>query len=64
MKATFHKSCNCFACRAGRGSKAGQATKVRNERKLRRKSKLTLDAVVKGQTDDAEIAPITSPYTD
>lgn len=64
MKGTFHKSCSCAMCRFGRGTKAGQKTKRRNERKLRQLSKRKLDDVVKRGADDAEIAPIGSPYTD
>lgn len=60
MKGTFHKSCNCKACRRGRN----QEKRNLNERKLRAKSREALDKVVKGLEDDAFIYPISSPYTD
>lgn len=64
MKGTFHKSCSCVACKRGRATKYGQEARRRNERKLRQQSRRKLDEVVKGNADDAEIAPISSDYTD
>jgi hypothetical protein len=59
-KATFHKSCNCHMCRLGRQ----HFDRNLNERKLRRKSKKQLlDYRLKG-SEDVEIHPISSPFTD
>lgn len=60
MKGTQHKSCSCDYCKAGRGTKAGQDIRKRNERKLRRITRQQL----KQHGGDAIIAPISSPYTD
>ena len=59
-KATFHKGCNCGACRRGRNHYARNL----NERKLRRMSKKELlNYVLKG-SEDVSIHPISTPYTD
>lgn len=59
MKATFHKSCSCKACRRGRNSYSRNL----NERKLRRLAKRAVDEAKKGDLE-VEVAPISSPYTD
>jgi len=59
MKATFHKSCSCAACKRGRSS----ISRKFNERKLRRIAKQAIDKGVKGDLE-VVIAPISSPYTD
>ena len=64
IKATFHKSCSCVVCRLGRGRGWGQFARHKNERKLRRRARVALEKVVRGQADDAIVAPISSPYTD
>ena len=64
MKGTFHKSCSCPMCVRGRSTKSGKSVKKANERKLRHNAKVKLGRVVKGDTDDAVVAPISSPYTD
>ena len=59
MKATFHKSCSCAACKRGRSS----ISRKFNERKLRRLAKRAVDKAKKGDLE-VEVAPISSPYTD
>lgn len=59
-KATMHKSCSCKSCRRGRNHLARNL----NERKLRRMSKRELLRFILGEKEDAEIHPISSPYTD
>jgi hypothetical protein len=60
MKATFHKSCSCKACRRGRS----HISRNLNERRLRRIAKQAIDNGVKREDLEVEIAPISSPYTD
>jgi hypothetical protein len=60
MKATFHKSCNCKQCRAGRDHEDRNT----NERKLRRFTREKITKFLKGENDDVLIFPISSPYTD
>lgn len=60
MKATFHKSCSCHACKRGRNRTARQI----NERKLRRKSRDAIYRFIAGREADVFVAPISSPFTD
>jgi hypothetical protein len=59
-KHTMHKSCSCSMCKRGRGSSFGQEVRRANERKLRRLAKEAL----RRDPENAEVAPISSPYTD
>jgi hypothetical protein len=60
MKATFHKSCHCQSCCAGRTHEKRNA----NERKLRQITRQRVSRYLKGETDDVLIAPISSPFID
>lgn len=61
MKATFHKSCSCDACKRGRS----HYCRNQNERKFRREAKQKIGEAVKGgNLDEVCVAPISSPYTD
>jgi hypothetical protein len=60
-KHTLHKSCSCRQCKFGRGTKAGQDTQHANEKKLRQLWKKALRRL---GIEDADAAPISSPYTD
>mgnify|MGYP001603510845 CR=1 FL=1 len=63
-KHTLNKSCSCRMCRLGRGSSFGQVVRAKNNRKLRRTGKQTLDKARKTGDLDVGLGPITSPYTD
>mgnify|MGYP001593115029 CR=1 FL=1 len=63
-KHTLNKSCSCAQCLRGRGSEAGKVVRARNNRKLRRIGKQTLDKARKTGELDVALGPITSPYTD
>lgn len=64
VKGTQHKSCSCYMCKRGRGTAHGQFVRNQNERKLRRMARKATDAVVRGDTEDAVLGHIGSPYTD
>ena len=60
MKATFHKACDCVQCTHAKNTKAGQFSRNRNERKLRRIAKAQIKRFL--QTDEEpDIAPISQP---
>lgn len=61
IKGTQHKGCSCNQCRYGRGTKRGQLIRQRNERKLRRTTKLELKLK---EPEEALIGHISTPYTD
>lgn len=64
MKLNEHPSCGCHMCRLGRGTSHGQFVHKQTQRRLRRKTKEELTAIVRGQRDDIETLQAATPYTD